>query len=106
MIWKKLVDFKSQFNYAHKFLQIMDNNHSEIYKNVQFTQFELTYKLFLTNKFLENKSFITMHQNKSNSLLFIVFLHFKTHANGRNKSQHCCMLLANNVASVCMDLKF
>ena len=26
----------------------------------------------------------------------------KAHANGRNKSQHCCVLLANNVASVCM----
>ena len=29
----------------------------------------------------------------------------KTHANGRNKSQHCCVLLANNVASVFMGLK-
>ena len=33
----------------------------------------------------------------------------KAHANGRNKSQHCCVLLgfflANNVASVCMGLK-
>ena len=23
----------------------------------------------------------------------------------RNKSQHCCVILANNVASVCMGLK-
>ena len=31
------------------------------------------------------------------------------HVNGRNKSQHCCVLLgvlANNVASICMGLKF
>ena len=31
----------------------------------------------------------------------------KAHANGRNKSQHCCVLLGflvNNVASVCMCL--
>ena len=26
-------------------------------------------------------------------------------ANGRNKSQHCCMLLTNNLASICMGLK-
>ena len=30
---------------------------------------------------------------------------FKAHANGRNRSQHCCVLLANNVASVWMGLK-
>ena len=29
----------------------------------------------------------------------------KSHANGRNKSQYSCVLLANNVASVCMGLK-
>ena len=29
----------------------------------------------------------------------------KVHASGRNKSQHYCVLLANNVASVCMGLK-
>ena len=40
-----------------------------------------------------------------------LLLHFhwlKAHTNGRNKSQHCCVLLgflANNVASVCMGLK-
>ena len=28
----------------------------------------------------------------------------KAHANGRNKPQHCCVLLANNVASVCIGL--
>ena len=31
--------------------------------------------------------------------------YFKAHANGRNKSQHRCVLLANNVASVYMGLK-
>ena len=29
----------------------------------------------------------------------------KAHANGRNKSQHCCVSSANIVASVCMGLK-
>ena len=34
--------------------KIMVNYHFEIYGNVQSTQFELTYKLFFTIKFLEN----------------------------------------------------
>ena len=38
------------------------------------------------------------------------FTNFKAHANGRNKSQHCCVLLGFfwptiSVASVCMGLK-
>ena len=35
---------------------------------------------------------------------YSVPLVIKAHANGCNKSQHCCVLLANNVASVCMGL--
>ena len=31
-----------------------------------------------------------------------MFLQLKAHANRRNKSQQCCVLLADNVASVCM----
>ena len=34
-----------------------------------------------------------------------IFVALKDPANRRNKSQHCCVLLANNVESVCMDLK-
>ena len=34
-----------------------------------------------------------------------LFAFVKARANGRNKSQHCCVFLANNVASVCMGLK-
>ena len=37
--------------------------------------------------------------------LFDYSSHRKAHTNGRNKSQHCCVLLANNVASVCRGLK-
>ena len=43
-----------------------------------------------------------MFRNTINCMIVITRLLVKTPANGSNKPQHCCVLLASKVASVCV----